>query len=96
MQHHVKHGIAMILHMLTSLRYIERSDFQLKPDDDFFGLGPGKEALLKYFYNFKCEKVVKDAKGEVTSAPHCYCQKINLHVLSSPFKSSLRVFALFA
>jgi hypothetical protein len=58
---------------LPLFRYIERSDFQLKPDDDFFGLGPGKEALLKYFYNFKCEKVVKDAKGEVTSASHYSC-----------------------
>jgi glutaminyl-tRNA synthetase len=33
---------------LTKILYIERSDFQLKPDDDFFGLGPGREALLKY------------------------------------------------
>eukprot|EP01113_Clastostelium_recurvatum_P027969 TRINITY_DN3389_c0_g1_i1.p1 TRINITY_DN3389_c0_g1~~TRINITY_DN3389_c0_g1_i1.p1 ORF type:complete len:770 (-),score=223.20 TRINITY_DN3389_c0_g1_i1:51-2360(-) len=44
--------------------YIERSDFRLEDAKGYFGLAPGKEVMLKYFYNIRCTDVVKDANGE--------------------------------
>ncbi|EFA83742.1 glutamine-tRNA ligase [Heterostelium album PN500] len=45
--------------------YIERNDFRLQDDANFFGLAPNKEVLLKYAYNIKCNEVIQDAAGKV-------------------------------
>jgi glutaminyl-tRNA synthetase len=45
--------------------YIEREDFMEDPPKKFFRLSPGKEVRLRWAYFLKCERVVKDAKGEV-------------------------------
>ena len=45
--------------------YIERDDFMEVPAKKFFRLSPGAEVRLRYAYILKCERVVKDAAGEV-------------------------------
>ncbi len=50
--------------------YIEREDFMENPPKKFFRLTPGGEVRLRYAYIMKCEKVLKDAQGEVTEL-HC-------------------------
>jgi glutaminyl-tRNA synthetase len=45
--------------------YIERDDFMETPAKKFFRLSPGNEVRLRYAYILKCERVVKDAAGEV-------------------------------
>lgn len=50
--------------------YIERDDFMEDPPKKFFRLAPGKEVRLRYAYFIKCEKVVKDDKGEIVEL-HC-------------------------
>jgi len=50
---------------LSRVVYIEKSDFRLKDEKGYYGLAPGKEALLKYAYNIKVQDVVTDANGEV-------------------------------
>jgi glutaminyl-tRNA synthetase len=45
--------------------YVERDDFMEDPPKKFFRLGPGREVRLRWAYFLKCEKVVKDDKGEV-------------------------------
>ena len=49
---------------------IERDDFMEDPPKKFFRLGPGREVRLKYAYIIKCEKVIKDDRGEITEL-HC-------------------------
>jgi glutaminyl-tRNA synthetase len=46
--------------------YIERDDFMESPPKKFFRLSPGNEVRLRYGYILKCERVVKDAGGNVT------------------------------
>src|SRR5689334_7701964 len=46
--------------------YIERDDFMEAPPKKFFRLSPGNEVRLRYAYIIKCERVVKDAAGEIT------------------------------
>ncbi len=46
--------------------YIERDDFMEVPPKKFFRLSPGTEVRLRYAYILKCERVVKDAAGNVT------------------------------
>jgi glutaminyl-tRNA synthetase len=46
--------------------YIERDDFMEVPPKKFFRLSPGAEVRLRYGYILKCERVVKDAAGEIT------------------------------
>ena len=48
--------------------YIERDDFMEVPPKKFFRLSPGTEVRLRYAYILKCERVVKDAAGEVDRA----------------------------
>ena len=48
--------------------YIERDDFMEDPPKKFFRLSPGNEVRLRYAYILKCERVVKDAAGEVDRA----------------------------
>ena len=45
--------------------YIERDDFMEAPAKKFFRLSPGAEVRLRYAYIIKCERVVKDAAGEI-------------------------------
>ncbi|MGD9764880.1 MAG: glutamine--tRNA ligase/YqeY domain fusion protein [Candidatus Binatia bacterium] len=45
--------------------YIEREDFREDPPRQFFRLAPGREVRLRYAYFVRCERVVKDASGEV-------------------------------
>ncbi|MDC0713902.1 glutamine--tRNA ligase/YqeY domain fusion protein [Stigmatella sp. ncwal1] len=45
--------------------YIEADDFMEEPTKGFFRLAPGKEVRLRSAYFIKCERVVKDDKGQV-------------------------------
>ena len=45
--------------------YIERDDFMEVPAKKFFRLSPGAEVRLRYAYILKCERVIKDAAGEL-------------------------------
>lgn len=42
----------------SSVIYIERSDFRMKDSKDYYGLAPGKSALLRYAFPIKCTDVV--------------------------------------
>ncbi|MCB9840122.1 MAG: glutamine--tRNA ligase [Phycisphaeraceae bacterium] len=46
--------------------YIERDDFMEDPPKKFFRLAPGAEVRLRGAYWIRCERVVKDAAGDVT------------------------------
>jgi glutaminyl-tRNA synthetase len=50
--------------------YIERDDFLEDPPKQFFRLAPGREVRLRYAYFIRCERVVKNAAGEVVEL-HC-------------------------
>jgi glutaminyl-tRNA synthetase len=50
--------------------YIEQDDFRENPPPKYFRLQPGGEVRLKYAYIIRCEKVVKDARGDVVEL-HC-------------------------
>jgi glutaminyl-tRNA synthetase len=45
--------------------YIERDDFMEVPPPKYFRLRPGGEVRLKYAYIIRCEKMVKDATGNI-------------------------------
>jgi glutaminyl-tRNA synthetase len=45
--------------------YVEREDFAEVPPKGWFRLSPGAEVRLRYACIVKCERVVKDDKGEV-------------------------------
>ena len=49
---------------------IDRDDFMENPPKGYFRLSPGAEVRLRYGYIIKCEKVIKDAAGNVTEL-HC-------------------------
>jgi glutaminyl-tRNA synthetase len=46
--------------------YIEQDDFREDPPKKFFRLAPGREVRLKHAYFIKCEKVIRNDKGEIT------------------------------
>ena len=50
--------------------FIEREDFMEAPPPKFFRLKPGGEVRLKYAFIIQCQKVVKDAAGNVAEL-HC-------------------------
>lgn len=50
--------------------YIEKDDFMEEPPKKFYRLAPGREIRLRYAYFIKCEKVIKDEKGEIKEI-HC-------------------------
>ncbi len=50
--------------------YIERDDFREEPPKKFYRLAPGREVRLRYGYFITCQKVVKDAAGNITEL-HC-------------------------
>jgi glutaminyl-tRNA synthetase len=45
--------------------FIEREDFSENPPPKYFRLAPGQEVRLRYGYIVKCERVEKDASGNV-------------------------------
>ncbi len=50
--------------------YIDADDFMETPPNDFYRLGPGREVRLRHAYVIKCERVAKNAQGEIV-AIHC-------------------------
>ncbi|XVF02243.1 hypothetical protein REPUB_Repub04eG0159200 [Reevesia pubescens] len=42
----------------SNVVYIESSDFRLKDSKDYYGLAPGKSALLRYAFPIKCTDVI--------------------------------------
>ena len=50
--------------------YIERDDFMEDPTRKFFRLRLGGEVRLRYAYIIKCEKIIKDTRGEIIEL-HC-------------------------
>jgi glutaminyl-tRNA synthetase len=51
---------------LTSVMYIESSDFREIDDEDFFGLSINKETGLKYAGTIFCKSMLKDESGNIT------------------------------
>ncbi|TAG05430.1 MAG: glutamine--tRNA ligase/YqeY domain fusion protein [Betaproteobacteria bacterium] len=47
--------------------YIEREDFMEVPSKGFFRLVPGGEVRLRYGYIIKCERIEKDADGNIAT-----------------------------
>jgi glutaminyl-tRNA synthetase len=45
--------------------YIDRDDFMEEPPKDFKRLAPGRAVRLRHAYIVTCERVVKDASGEI-------------------------------
>ena len=50
--------------------YIEKDDFMENPPKKYFRLAPGQMVRLKSAYIIKCEEVIKDESGNITSV-HC-------------------------
>jgi len=50
--------------------FIEQEDFREVPPPKYYRLSPGTEVRLRYAYIIKCEKVIKDAIGNITEI-HC-------------------------
>ena len=55
--------------------YIEREDFLEVPTKKFFRLAPGREVRLRYAYFITCEKIIKDANGEIKEGRCTYDPK---------------------
>jgi glutaminyl-tRNA synthetase len=49
----------------SKVLYIEQDDFKEVPPPKYFRLSPGREVRLRGTYFLKCERVVKDATGEI-------------------------------
>ena len=43
--------------------FIDKSDFRMADDPDYFGLAPGKCVGLKYAFVIRCDSVETDAAG---------------------------------
>lgn len=50
--------------------YIEQDDFREVPPPKYHRLSPGTEVRLRYAYIIKCEKIIKDAQGNILEI-HC-------------------------
>jgi glutaminyl-tRNA synthetase len=50
--------------------YIDRDDFMESPPKGFFRLSPGAEVRLRYGYVIRCDRAVKDERGEIVEL-HC-------------------------
>ena len=50
--------------------FIEQDDFREVPPPKYYRLSPGTEVRLRYAYIIKCEKVLKDAEGNILEI-HC-------------------------
>ena len=44
--------------------YIDRSDFRLADEKDYYGLAPGKTVMLRYAYPITCREVLRGPDGE--------------------------------
>uniref|UniRef100_R7W940 glutamine--tRNA ligase n=1 Tax=Aegilops tauschii TaxID=37682 RepID=R7W940_AEGTA len=42
----------------SKIIYIEKTDFRVKDSKDYYGLAPGKSALLRYAFPIKCTEVI--------------------------------------
>ncbi|KAG2401209.1 Glutamine--tRNA ligase [Vigna angularis] len=42
----------------SNVVYIERSDFRMQDSKDYYGLAPGKSAILRYAFPIKCTEVI--------------------------------------
>jgi glutaminyl-tRNA synthetase len=62
----------------SSVLYIDRDDFMEQPPKKFFRLSPGNEVRLRYAYILKCERVVKDAAGDIVEL-RCTYDPDSLH-----------------
>ncbi len=51
---------------LSRVVYVEQEDFQEVPSKKWFRLAPGQEVRLRYACLIKCDRFVKNDKGEVT------------------------------
>lgn len=51
--------------VLTPEVFIDASDFRLEDSSDYYGLAPGKAAILKYAFVVTVTEVVRDDKGQV-------------------------------
>jgi len=49
----------------TRIIYIDRSDFKLQDEDDFYGLAPNKEVGLRYLCNITCNEVITDKNNTI-------------------------------
>uniref|UniRef100_A0A3B6RR64 glutamine--tRNA ligase n=2 Tax=Triticum aestivum TaxID=4565 RepID=A0A3B6RR64_WHEAT len=79
--------------------YIEKTDFRLEDSKDYYGLAPGKSALLRYAFPIKCTEVIHgDNPDEIveiraeydpskTSKP-----KGVVHWVAEPLKVEIRLF----
>jgi glutaminyl-tRNA synthetase len=54
----------------SKVLYIEQDDFREDPPKGYFRLAPGREVRLRYGYLMTCNRVVKDAAGNVVEI-HC-------------------------
>lgn len=45
--------------------YIEQDDFMENPPKNYYRLSPGSEVRLRHAYIIKCERVIKDAQGNI-------------------------------
>mmetsp|Transcript_1018 Transcript_1018/g.3575 ORF Transcript_1018/g.3575 Transcript_1018/m.3575 type:complete len:779 (+) Transcript_1018:84-2420(+) len=50
---------------LTRVLYIEQSDFRMKDAKDYYGLAPGKSAILRYAYPVTVKEALLDECGNV-------------------------------
>ena len=50
---------------MTREIYIEQDDFMENPPRRYYRLAPGREARLRYGYFIRCERAIKDARGNV-------------------------------
>ena len=84
--------------------YVERDDFMEDAPKKFYRLTPGREVRLRYAYYIRCERVEKDADGEVTvlyctydpktrggSSPDGRKVKATLHWVAAPTAVSAEV-----
>ncbi len=56
----------------SRILYIERDDFMEVPPPKYFRLSPGNEVRLKGAYIIKCEKVIREANGEISEIQCTY------------------------
>ncbi len=52
--------------------YIEHDDFKEVPPKGYYRLSPGKEMRLKFAYYITCQKVIKNAAGEIVELECTY------------------------
>lgn len=57
---------------LSRVIYIERDDFLEQPPRKFFRLAPGREVKLRNAYVIRCEKVIKDHRGDIVELRASY------------------------